>query len=115
MNAIAAGPAGRKHVSRLVRVRDPKSEVRDRDVLYDVCNDYSLDRSTTERLEDVLNKRHHAAHGSYAWHWGVADDRVDNYWMVGLVGVERESNETHYFVAPPGLDGSVLTRDWLRS
>lgn len=63
-------------------------------VLYDVCNDYSLDRLTTLDADS----REHVPIDKYEW---IRRE-------YGHVGIHREHREIHYYLGADGLTGASI-------
>lgn len=60
--------------------------------LYDVCNDYSLEKAEDQNTD-------HLSPAAYK------QVRVPEW---GTVFIYREHNEVHYLLGDPGLDGEIL-------
>jgi hypothetical protein len=75
----------------------------DTSVLYDVCNDYSLDRDASTDAGFEASK--------YVWRKADARSLDGRGLMEGVVGIHKGHNEVHYWRGPAGMNGAMLFTD----
>ena len=77
------------------------------DILYDVCNDYTLDPSTANLRAVRENPvyRWTPVYRSELTPVGKHGVGPDGLVVVGFVGWHTVDRETHYFIGAPGYDG----------
>jgi hypothetical protein len=62
-------------------------------VLYDVCNDYTLDSNAAISLHDAMKLK--------GYEWTDVELDGEQCW----VGTEARYDEVHFCIAPQGMDG----------
>lgn len=67
--------------------------------LYDVCNDYSLDKVLRPGAIDDVRRD-----PRYQWHETMWRSQGETCY--GCIGTHREYDEVHYFIGPDGMQGT---------